>query len=312
MVGGGAVVPTVVSGPDTGLRVLAPAAEARAIDDDRRDALARRGTHWLGVVLALASTAGIVLALLGYGVALAVQGTLGVPHATLFSSTIDLFNLGGWAVAQVFSGTSQPGTWSFVAEVWQRLSPMIGRIWNTSLFVVPLFFGFVALRWGTTRAMKSASAQRIRSELRKSTDSRTWFKALLMYSAFVALITLAAPALVIFGFALLVVLSTALALAPIAGLSAGEVHIRNWVVEPKVCISRQQRIDTLMRPPEAKVVGKRARGADCVAVIRGDGKIEKGRLVFATTGAVVLYDPTGNSVRRVPTEGAVVEAIDSL
>lgn len=311
MVGGGAVTNTVVSGTDTGLRVLAPAAETRASDDNAKDALAKRGTHWLGVVLALASTAGIVLALLGYGVAVAVQSTLGVPHATLFSSAIDLFNLGGWAVAQVFSGTSQPGTWSFAAEVWQRLSPMIGRIWNTSLFVVPLFFVFVALRWGTTRAMKSVSAQRIRSELRKSIDSRTWFKALLMYITFAALITLAAPALVICGFALLVVLSTALALAPIAGLSAGEVHIRNWVVEPKACISRQQRIDTLMQLAP-KVEGKRPRGADCVAVIRGDGKVEKGRLVFATTGAVVLYDPAGVSVRRVPTEGAVIEAIDSL
>ncbi len=312
MVGGGAVDDSAVSGPDTALRVLAPAADMRAGHDDAKDALAKRGTHWLGVVLALASTAGIVLALLGYGVALAVQSTLGVPHATLFSSAIDLFNLGGWAVAQVFSGISHPDTWGFVAEVWQRLSPTIWRLWKTSLVLSIVFFAFLALRWYGRRGLKSAVAQRTRTKLRQSLQDKRWFETLLLVLFIPAFVTLAAPAIVIGGFLAMMVMGTALATVPIAGLSAGEVHIRNWVVEPKVCISRQQRIDTLMRPPEAKVVGKRARGADCVAVIRGDGKIEKGRLVFATTGAVVLYDPTGNSVRRIPTEGAVVEAIDSL
>ena len=311
MVGGGAVVPTVVSGPDTGLRVLAPAAEARAIDDDRRDALARRGTHWLGVVLALASTAGIVLALLGYGVALAVQSTLGVPHATLFSSATDLFNLGGWAVAQVLQSISRPDSWAVVAEVWEHLSPTIWRLWKTSFVLSIVFFAFLALRWYGRRGLKSAAAQHARAKLRKSLEDKRWLETLARVLFIPAFVTLAAPAMVIGGFLVLLALSATLAFVPIAGLSAGEVHIRHWVVEPKVCISRQQRIDTLMqRAP--KIEGKRPRGADCVAVIRGDGKVEKGRLVFATTGAVVLYDPAGNSVRRVPTEGAVVEAIDML
>lgn len=311
MVGGGAVDLTAVSGPDTGLRVLAPAVETRASDDGGKDALAKRGTHWLGVVLALASTAGIVLALLGYGVALAVQSTLGVPHATLFSSATDLFNLGGWAVAQVFAGISQPDTWGFVTEVSGRLSPTIWRLWKMSFVFSILFPALLALWWFGKRWMASAAAQRARAQVRKRVQDKRWIEPLLLVLFVPAFVTLATPAIVIGCFLALLVLSTALALVPIAGLSAGEVHIRHWVVEPKVCISRQQRIDTLMqRAP--KIEGKRPRGADCVAVIRGDGKVEKGRLVFATTGAVVLYDPAGNSVRRVPTEGAVVEAIDML
>ena len=107
------------------------------------------------------------------------------------------------------------------------------------------------------------------------------------------------------------VLSTAIAIVPIFGLSAGQMHIKDWVVEPTVCVSRQQRIHRLTQPKE-QFEGKRARGADCVAVTRSDGHVEKGRLVFATTNSVVLYDPSKVLARRIPTEGAVVESIDAL
>src|SRR6478752_6357979 len=93
-----------------------------------------RSSNWLALLISIASVAGIVLALLGYGVAIAVQSKFGVPHSMTFSSSLELFNLGCWAVAQVLTSINEGSAWlKAVREIWSSSWPLtcavVGLLW---------------------------------------------------------------------------------------------------------------------------------------------------------------------------------------
>lgn len=90
------------------------------------DAISTRklfSTQMLTVFLSVSSAAAIVLALLGYGVALSVETKFGIPHAVVFNSTSDLLTLGSWAVMQMLGYLSKLSEWGFYAEIWEMSWP---------------------------------------------------------------------------------------------------------------------------------------------------------------------------------------------
>ena len=65
-------------------------------------------------------------------------------------------------------------------------------------------------------------------------------------------------------------------------------------------------------PQQTNVSNSKPKAATCVTVKKEGGEEHRGRVVFATFNAVVLYDPDTGSVRRVSTDGASIEVIDKL
>ncbi|MGJ7583619.1 hypothetical protein ACSFA3_26040, partial [Variovorax sp. RHLX14] len=93
---------------------------------------------------------------------------------------------------------------------------------------------------------------------------------------------------------------------------AGEVHIDQFVVAPKNCVSvinREGRLERKSKPDQTS--GEI--GAQCVSVKFTEGDVQvKGRVVFALSKTLILYDPETGAVKRVPTENAVVEVVSTL
>ena len=111
----------------------------------------------------------------------------------------------------------------------------------------------------------------------------------------------------------LVLLACFLSIIPIAGHEAGAAHIDDWVVGPAICTPLRSRDTRLQAPPTTqKVEDVKIRATTCVTVKKTGGSEYRGRVVFATFNAVVLYDPELGSVRRVSTEDASIEVIDKL
>jgi hypothetical protein len=52
--------------------------------------------------------------------------------------------------------------------------------------------------------------------------------------------------------------------------------------------------------------------ANCVSISRGKEEIARGRVIFSTSNATLLYDPATGAVRRVSIDGATVDVIGSL
>jgi hypothetical protein len=145
-----------------------------------------------------------------------------------------------------------------------------------------------------------------------------WFKALRAWrNGFVASFgglaaVAAAPLLVAVFFALA---STALGLVPVLGMVAAERHIVRWVIEPEGCqqlLDRDARLLNIERSMkrEDKKTGAAPRTALCVKVTR-NGNVRQGRVVFSTASAVILFCSKTGEARRVPIDGAEIEAIGS-
>ncbi len=283
--------------------------ESTADSSSATGAWARRVATWLGAVLAIGSAVGLLLALLGYGVALSVQNTFGLPHASLFGSSLDLFSLGSWAIAQ---GVPSLTTLAFYTQTWARMWPLVRDAW---IYVSVLFvLGSVGLllrakALSVVRYLRDRNAKgRFRHFLRERPGLQNAVIIVLSW----ALTLVSIPAGLAIGILAIGVACVAVALVPIAGLYAGEAHIKDWVIRPTACLSTKTRVERLTQPSSNPSPSTKIYVADCVAVMRADGKTEKGRLVFAASGAVVLYDPQAATVRRVPTDGAVIEAIGDL
>lgn len=54
------------------------------------------------------------------------------------------------------------------------------------------------------------------------------------------------------------------------------------------------------------------KAVQCVAVAKDDKLIGRGRVVFMTSKAIVLFEPKDGTVRKVPTADAVIEVVPAL
>jgi hypothetical protein len=279
-------------------------------DDNTAPASRFSGTRALAIFLSLSSATVIVLALLGYGVALSAEEGFGIPHAVIFNSTSDLLTLGGWAVLHMLSYLGKLWEWAFYAALWEKTWPFtkMALALASAAFaigVAALGVRHVAGRWLRIKAAQAASLVAAHGRL-----ARIVAFPLVMLSC----ILITAPLLALVSLSGLTVLACFLSIIPIAGLDAGTGHIRDWVVGPEICIPIRKR-DTRMQiqPLQQTDVSKmKPKAATCVTVKKEGGEEHRGRVVFATFNAVVLYDPGTGSVRRVSTDGASINVIDGL
>jgi len=267
----------------------------------------------LTVAASIVSLLTIGLLICGYGVSLCVED-FGIPHAMLFDSVADLLPLSVWGVLHIANGLTgffRNGVW------WDFLRP--------DLYVSLLLFGILfilALCSGFVRGKKR------RAKTGRSWGLDNWLvlkKEDIMYGASwksrlceAAKVTGSMSLLLMLGQAVfimtLLIVITSLFLVPMIAIQAGNNHIADGVIRPKSCrplYNLERRLRALEAPSDPKTkldIG----GAFCVSVSREGKQPEKGRVIFSTSSAVVLYDPKTGATKRVPLAGAVVEAISSL
>jgi hypothetical protein len=281
-------------------------------DDNTAPASRFSGTNALTIFLSLSSAAVIVLALLGYGVALSAEEGFGIPHAVIFNSTSDLLTLGGWAVLHMLSYLRNLSEWAFYVSLWEKTWPVT----KMALALASVMFAVGVAALGVQHVAQRWSWLRLRAAQAASLVAAHGRFARFVVVPFVTLgcIFITAPLLALASLFGLAVLACFLSIIPIAGLNAGTGHIRDWVIGPEVCMPIRKREARMQTQPPQQTDGSKAKpkAATCVTVKKAEGKEHRGRVVFATFNAVVLYDPGTGSVRRVSTDGASIEVIDGL
>lgn len=266
------------------------------------------GTKVLTIFLSVSSATAIVLALLGYGVALSAEASFGIPHAVVFNSTSDLLTLGGWAVMQMLLMFSKLSRWGFYVSIWETSWAATKMI--VAMIAVLIVLGGIAFaaqyflrRW----AWLHNAAEQVRGSTRNKLLAMAGFLMLLLAAPLVVMpVTTLAMVIGLMSMAAL------LSIVPMAGLQAGQAHIDDWVVGPSVCSPLKSRGTRLQAQPPVNDGKPKTKVSTCVTVKKTDGTEYRGRVVFATFNAIVLYNPEAGSVRRVSTDGASVEVIDTL
>lgn len=266
----------------------------------------------LTLFLSVSSASIIVLALLGYGVATSAEAKFGVPHAIMFNSTSDLLTLGGWAVIETLTHLGKLFEWRFYRDIWTVLWPMS---WPALVIVLAGTALMGSIHLARDRPGNSDWLEARRASIRSWVRKHPWVATCLALPVFVAFGTFSVWILIALAFVFgVAVLAALLSVVPVLGNIAGESHIDDWVIGPQICIPIKTRETRLSDAGVArsKATGEKQRAANCVAITQSDGKEFKGRVVFATFSAIVLFDPLAGTVQRVATGGANVEVIGKL
>lgn len=253
------------------------------------------------VIASLLSLLATFLSLVGYGVTLSIL-QFNVPHEILFSSTFDLLDLSWWLVFYVFDDILR------MSVLIDILGTLINFFWATPLYFV-VFLGCAIYFKHQSKASVFVGP---------SSKLANWFKfgrdtSVLTLAFKTGALSIVLPAIVVLVSAVAatgIVLGAVLLLnAPVIGMNAGERYIREYVVEPEQCTPPRPRLERL----EAKTkTNGSARLANCVRVRNERGLCEQGRVVFATTSAILLFEPETGHVFRVPTKDAVIDTLATL
>lgn len=251
----------------------------------------------------------IGLPLFGYGVALAGESVLAMPHSTLANSGFDYLELSIIGVSHLAAGLVR------APENWRQLfdnSPLT----QYGLILCTVFVGLLSAKALSKlkRARKVptvALRDRVRNYLNPPDQPLGFWRGTLRLAiASIALSVVGVVAPVVFALVTWftsVFIVLALTTVPAIGLGAGKEYIRDYVLAPKECVPLGPRLTRVPNQPSRK-----PSMATCVVVCKDGAPVGQGRVVFATSSAVVLYEPNDETVLRVPTDGNTVKVVGRL
>lgn len=258
--------------------------------------------------LTVLSLLGIVGALLGYGVAAAMQIRFTIPHETLFTSPFELIELSVAAIMQFFE------RFSTVDLLRDLYAPMIADLLPTAGIFAGIWLLIAAAitfrrHVGVATASLSSGLKRwlsVKNEQR--TPLYNWIVLSCKGLGFVAAFLLGMPLVM---WVLLMIVLTALfvlSMLPVIGMSAAGLYLDKYVIVPEHCAPLRNRA-YLMKPASGQVSRPYA---ICVRVENPRLEAAQGRLIFATSSAIVLFDPIKGIVTRVPAKDARVTLLGNL
>lgn len=262
-------------------------------------------TNWLALAAAIIPLLIVVLALVGYGVALSAEHRFGVPHGSLFASSSDLLQLSVWGVARLITAFGSlwesPALWTLLLK-----AAFAGLLAGCLAAVVPILF------WVMKRTQRGQCWMEAVKRQRTKLEPGARRTVVLAISGFIVFSVLSVPLAALALLTVVILIVVFLAMIPIAALYAGEAHIDDYVIGPERCGWTLTREVRLQPKAEADPSRPEEKVAQCVEVKQAAGEAVRGRVVFTTSHNMLLYIPATGEVLRVPTQGAVVRVVSEL
>lgn len=247
----------------------------------------RRPVEWLAWITGAVGLASVVLLLLGYGVALSVEGWGEIPSGSLYSSPSELIALSSIAVLRFFDRFSNV---EMALNIVLDLLPLTASEAAFAFGVALLVAWPRGERFERAKVRVRETSSRVRTYLSGRTKSRAVVNSLAVGAA----VFLFFPLAVFAYWAALLGGALFLTALPIVGYSMGQIYISEYVTGPAGCADG--------KPGKQRV-------ATCLTVKTKELGEYRGRLVYSTSSVIVLYDtkaPAPFRTVRVPLAEAVV------
>lgn len=253
----------------------------------------------------------LILVLLGFGVSLAIESKLSLPHASLYESSGELLDLGSVAVLEIL-----PKIFENLGKATTYFE-MIAGVWPSFLIFISAYIVIVALVFYLKYVKKidiKARKDKV-TELLGDNDKRGFLARAGLFLLFV-LASMLLPIFLYFGLAIAMIL---LAIVPMVGWFAGMAYIDEVAINDRNCAplpsvqyyqDKKKQLET-KKPNEPKDPKDLVKTVQCVKLIKDDAVIATGRLVLSTSKAAILYLPNGLA-RRIPITDTVIEVVDKL
>ncbi|PVX34730.1 hypothetical protein [Janthinobacterium sp. 78] len=254
--------------------------------------------------ITIISAISLTLTLLGYGVAMAVETTFGIPHQTVYTSVLDLLGLSVYAMISVVLGID--------AIKWQ---PMLEQAWPIGLVATAGMFIFICgPLYSATRQAKTLmgpnSFWRYFWRPTKHDSSGRLLAKEVIKSGLLGGFIFISPLLVAGGLLFTVIL---ISIVPIFGIQLGTLYFRKFVISPATCepVRAHAALLQVLSTPRKKNVPVIST-ANCVALFKDATRVAIGRVVVSTPAAIVLFEPVSGSTQRVPIGELTVQVVDHV
>jgi hypothetical protein len=284
------------------------------VEEDSSCAAAQR-SEWRSptAVLLAITVVTLLLSLLGYGYALAVESMFGLPEASFSDSPLDYLRMSSHVIAQwvtgIADGLGSRATYVRLYGDYSLAGAGLTLVWLIGV----LLWRFPSLR-RLFMGKAAAAVQRVRSNTVCCAFGRwllRWRWPLLSLGGIWGWLPVGVWVLA----GCLLAVSIAVSAVPLMGYVTGQLSLTKWVVKPDFCTpiaNRQQRLKG--QPPPSTNDAKTISFATCVQIRpdEGGGTLHQGRMVVATAKWVVLFDPTSGAVWRVSADQAQIALVGSL
>jgi hypothetical protein len=243
---------------------------------------------------------GVTLSLLGYGAAIAIETTFGIPRELTYNSPIGILNLSSHAI----------GGWIDFLDPFlesEKFKDLVLQMTGAGIVLSALLLGyrFCKVR-GNGLGRRSRRARGISQSGPVKFLGRVgrWlFQEKLYLLPFLACAT--APWLIV---AVLTVLSTTFAIFPLIGHELAARYFHSWIVSADYCVPLSNRDERLREklPESESVNSSKVKVTTCLSLWKDDIFVAEGRHVASTDKNIILFDPISGDVRIEPMEGISV------
>ena len=250
-----------------------------------------KGSSGITWGITIISAVSLILTLLGYGVALAVEIMFGMPHETVYSSVLDLIGLSVYAINSVLLRLGE--------ITWQ---PLFDKAWPAGLGAAACMFAFLSflallhVHRGRVRGRTPRFWRYFKPPTAQDSGRQLLGKSAVFSSLFGGIV-FATPFFIVSAVMVIMVL---ISIIPVLGLKLGQHYLREFVVTPLACVPVVPRQAMLQAPSSLKKTAPTLPAANCVTLLKDGTPVASGRVVVSTSTAIVLFEPDSGSVRRVP------------
>lgn len=254
--------------------------------------------------LTIISFISLMLTLLGYGVAMAVETTFGVPHQVVYSSVLDLMGLSVYALISLILGIGEIRWLSIFKQLWQPILFMAACMFCFASCVI-----YLRIHQGQSLAHINCLWHYFRPTIEYDSIGKSLIKGVMGSSLFGGFI-LTLPFLFIGALLFILLL---ISTVPILGSQLGAQYFWKFVITPSTCepIRSKAALEQVLSTPRKKTAAA-VSTANCVALLKDASQVAIGRVVVSTPAAIVLFEPDSGSIWRVPIGDLTVQPVDSI
>jgi len=243
----------------------------------------------------------VILSLLGFGAAFAIESIFGVPREMTYDTPLDLLNLGGHVIAgglESLDGWSKSKNFTQIALLACGAGAAITALW--------LLYRAVAVHGRKQNDDRSYRPNRkIPGAIAVVRFGRWLFKE--KWCLIPGLIISAIPWLCIYFMGFVLILFAGI---PAIGYGIANDYLHRWIVDAEYCAPVSSREERL-RIKASDVASRRkpsedARLTPCLSLWKDGVLIGEGRHVASTDKYIILFDPVTGGVNLEPANGVTI------
>lgn len=246
------------------------------------------------IIPAIILTSAVLLSLVGYGAASAIESTFGISRELTYESPLDLLHLSSLSI---IGGIDQFSNFLKHNFLTLALAAVIVGLAASLLCLTLKYIHTLLVKFNRSRKIIE-----IKANLKKARIYSAAKWAHKNGKLFIPLLVVAVGPWAIIS--ILSITITTLTIAPLFGFNTAEKHLKKWTIDADYCVpllNREARTSATSNP-ETKSQPKKL-VTPCLSIWKNGSMLAEGRHITSTSRHIILFEPLSGNVILEPING---------